>query len=119
MDYSASNDADDLDRRTVTSEPEEIDRGQPSSANQKKYRCQKSGCLSAFARKADRDRHYECVHNKSENKKFPCEVKGCNRVGDQCFTRKDHLVEHLRNYHRKDIPKRKTHRRNNVGDDDR
>ena len=85
----------------------------------KKFACTKPGCNSAFARKADRDRHYECVHNKTENKKFPCEVKGCSRVGDQCFTRKDHLMEHLRNYHRKDIPKRKTNRRPSDDDENR
>ncbi|KAK1920025.1 hypothetical protein P3342_002321 [Pyrenophora teres f. teres] len=38
---------------------------------------------------------------------FPCSVPRCNRVGDKGFTRRDHLVEHLRNFHHIDIPKRR------------
>jgi len=65
------------------------------------------GCEAAFARKADRDRHRACVHEKSENKKFSCTESNCSRTGQSAFTRKDHLMEHLRNYHHHDIPKKK------------
>ncbi|KAF2110823.1 hypothetical protein BDV96DRAFT_473402, partial [Lophiotrema nucula] len=38
---------------------------------------------------------------------YPCYVPRCTRIGDKGFTRRDHLVEHLRNFHHLDIPKRK------------
>ncbi|KAF2737463.1 hypothetical protein EJ04DRAFT_510329 [Polyplosphaeria fusca] len=38
---------------------------------------------------------------------FPCTVPRCTRVGDKGFTRRDHLIEHLRNFHNLDIPKRR------------
>jgi len=72
----------------------------------KKYKCPVSGCESAFARKADKDRHYECVHNRAQNKKYQCSESNCNRKGDSGFTRLDHLREHLRNFHHQNIPKR-------------
>jgi hypothetical protein len=34
-------------------------------------------------------------------------VPRCTRIGDKGFTRRDHLVEHLRNFHHLDIPKRR------------
>jgi hypothetical protein len=44
------------------------------------------------------------VHDK--DKKFPCRFKKCTRKGDHAFTRKDHLTEHLRNYHKQAIEKK-------------
>ncbi|KAF2427216.1 hypothetical protein EJ08DRAFT_357780 [Tothia fuscella] len=79
----------------------------------KKHLCTYPNCEACFARKADRDRHVLCVHEK--NKRYPCRFSKCTRKGDQAFTRKDHLREHERNYHKKDIPKKS---RRGVDDDD-
>jgi hypothetical protein len=77
----------------------------------KKFACDfemdsKVKCDAAFARKADRDRHRACVHQKENNRTHPCNEPGCNRNGPNGFTRKDHLTEHARNFHQKAIPKR-------------
>ncbi|KAF2841905.1 hypothetical protein M501DRAFT_927664, partial [Patellaria atrata CBS 101060] len=37
---------------------------------------------------------------------FQCDVPKCSRVGDNGFTRKDHLTEHRRSYHGLSIPKK-------------
>ena len=37
----------------------------------------------------------------------PYATKWCNRVGTNGFTRPDHLKDHLRDVHAKDIPKQK------------
>jgi len=37
--------------------------------------------------------------------KIDCPGKGCGRVGKHGFDRKDHMREHLRNYHCWDLPK--------------
>ena len=81
--------------------------GNDNGAALKRFQCMQLGCEAAFARKADRDRHRACVHEKSENKKYPCPEANCSRTGGSAFTRKDHLMEHLRNYHHQDIPKKK------------
>jgi hypothetical protein len=47
------------------------------------------------------------VHNKKESKIYECDAPRCSRKGSHGFTRKDHLTEHLRNYHHRSIPKRK------------
>jgi len=63
-------------------------------------------CPSHFTRCADLNRHYTTVHNPAAPKK-DCPKKKCTRVGDNGFTRKDHLMEHLRQYHKDEtIPKR-------------
>ncbi|KAF2665320.1 hypothetical protein BT63DRAFT_416887 [Microthyrium microscopicum] len=80
--------------------------GKAQSAPSKKYKCPSQGCDVAFARKADKDRHFECVHNRDRNKKYDCTWDGCPRRGDGGFTRRDHLREHLRNFHHENIPKR-------------
>ena len=66
-------------------------------------------CLSSFKRKADFQRHMICVHhNKDTSKIWYCDAPHCDRnsIGAQGgFTQKDHLTEHLRSYHHRDIPK--------------
>jgi hypothetical protein len=49
------------------------------------------------------------------SKKHPCKYKKCTRKGEYAFTRKDHLTEHLRNYHKQYIEKRG---RREAADDD-
>lgn len=72
------------------------------------WTCEIAGCTSSanFTRLADLQRHQSTVHGMG-TPEFPCTVPRCNRVGDKGFTRRDHLVEHLRNFHHMDIPKRR------------
>jgi hypothetical protein len=70
-------------------------------------------CHKAFHRKADLQRHEQCVHDKDKQERIDCPFKKCSRKAEQGFLRKDHLTEHLRHFHNKDIPKR--HRRANSG----
>ncbi|KAF1987562.1 hypothetical protein K402DRAFT_315518, partial [Aulographum hederae CBS 113979] len=66
---------------------------------------------ATFSRKADCQRHYDCVHNEQELTLHPCGVKRCARKGDRGFKRKDHLKEHMRSFHSMDVSKRKPARR--------
>ncbi|KAL5121574.1 hypothetical protein ACEQ8H_000646 [Pleosporales sp. CAS-2024a] len=79
-----------------------------SDSRTKTWTCEISGCTSSanFTRLADLQRHQSTVHGMG-TPDFPCTVAHCNRVGDKGFTRRDHLVEHLRNFHHIDIPKRR------------
>ncbi|KAH3971978.1 hypothetical protein HBH98_002690 [Parastagonospora nodorum] len=79
-----------------------------SNSRTKTWTCEISGCTSSanFTRLADLQRHQSTVHGMG-TPEFPCTVAHCNRVGDKGFTRRDHLVEHLRNFHHMDIPKRR------------
>ncbi|KEF62934.1 uncharacterized protein A1O9_00908 [Exophiala aquamarina CBS 119918] len=58
-----------------------------------------------FSRKADVSRHYSSQHNP---KYMDCPKRNCGRKGKDGFTRKDHLVEHLRGFHMEAIAKRET-----------
>jgi hypothetical protein len=78
-----------------------------SSDSAPKHACPRTGCTSRFKRKADMERHCSTVHAKSENKIYECDAPRCQRKGSNGFTRKDHLTEHLRNYHHCEIPKRR------------
>ena len=65
----------------------------------------------SFARKADLKRHYDQVHNAAASRTYDCDFPGCHRRGPGQppaggFGRKDKLVEHLREVHGRDIPKR-------------
>lgn len=72
------------------------------------WTCDISSCTSSanFTRLADLQRHQSTVHGVG-TPEYPCMVPQCNRVADKGFTRRDHLVEHLRNFHHMDIPKRR------------
>ena len=63
------------------------------------------------------DRHQK-THNLSPGckEKFDCPAKGCGRTGKHGFDRKDHLREHLRKIHAKDIPQPARRRRDPPGD---
>ncbi|USP78809.1 hypothetical protein yc1106_06083 [Curvularia clavata] len=86
---------------------------QPSSSSttpshKRTWTCDIPTCTSSahFTRLADLQRHQSTVHGVG-TPEFPCYVARCNRVGEKGFTRRDHLVEHLRNFHHIDIPRRK------------
>lgn len=68
------------------------------------WHCVVPGCPSetCFTRKTDLHRHVKSVHDRV---KFDCEYPWCGRIGENGFVRKDHYLEHLREMHRKDIPK--------------
>ncbi|MCJ1362815.1 hypothetical protein MMC16_001921 [Acarospora aff. strigata] len=87
-------------------QPQESPQAQRGSEPQhKQYICLEPGCetKARFKRAADLDRHQNTVH--LALKHYPCPRPRCNRKGDAAFTRKDHLIEHLRNKHGVDIPK--------------
>ena len=67
--------------------------------------CLHGDCEYQTSRQYDLDRHleYHCPSNPPE--KFDCTIRGCDRTGEHAFSRKDHLKEHLRTVHAKDIPK--------------
>ncbi|KAH7130326.1 hypothetical protein B0J11DRAFT_249860 [Dendryphion nanum] len=80
-----------------------------SSSQPRTYKCELSDCTSTanFTRLADLQRHQATVHKAPGPPDYPCSVPECTRVGEKGFTRRDHLVEHLRNFHHIDIPKRR------------
>ncbi|TKA76985.1 hypothetical protein B0A49_01339 [Cryomyces minteri] len=86
-----------------------------NSSNRKpkaNYPCLVPSCPSkspCFARVADLERHLACVHNKATVATFDCHMNRCQRTAanGRAFTRKDHLTEHLRNYHHEEIPKKR------------
>ncbi|KAF2654431.1 hypothetical protein K491DRAFT_600854, partial [Lophiostoma macrostomum CBS 122681] len=82
--------------------------GSRSNSRTRTWTCDVPNCTSTanFTRLADLQRHQSTVHGMG-TPDFPCTVPRCTRVGDKGFTRRDHLVEHLRNFHHLDIPKRR------------
>ncbi|KAI8930859.1 hypothetical protein NX059_011876 [Plenodomus lindquistii] len=79
-----------------------------SNSRTRTWTCDIASCTSTaqFTRLADLQRHQSTVHGMG-TPEYPCTVPRCNRVADKGFTRRDHLVEHLRNYHHMNIPKRR------------
>ncbi|KAL3424231.1 C2H2 finger domain containing protein [Phlyctema vagabunda] len=71
------------------------------------YLCQHPDCVDkSFKRSADLGRHYAGTHATTEEREqFRCSYKRCKRAGEP-FGRKDHYREHLREYHKEDLPKR-------------
>ncbi|PSN72261.1 hypothetical protein BS50DRAFT_630325 [Corynespora cassiicola Philippines] len=88
--------------------PEHSSRSSSRPRETKTWTCDLPNCTSTanFTRLADLQRHQSTVHGVG-TPDFPCTVPKCTRVGDKGFTRRDHLVEHLRNFHHLDIPKRR------------
>jgi len=77
--------------------------------NRKVFYCLHEDCADedgrhtrSFSRQADVRRHMASVHTKPH---LDCPKPRCNRRGENGFLRQDHLTEHLRQYHREDIPK--------------
>ncbi|OJD34618.1 c2h2 finger domain [Diplodia corticola] len=83
----------------------------PNTANdpERKWKCKQSECAErkGFKRHTDLVRHMSTVHHREDQGKFDCVQRTCPRKGENGFTRKDHLTEHLRNFHLRSIPKRR------------
>lgn len=65
-------------------------------------------CQRDFTRIADLKRHQTTIQ---EPVFRDCPMDGCSRKGRNGFVRKDHLVEHVRQFHGADIKKRKCSKR--------
>ncbi|KAJ4022607.1 hypothetical protein NW752_000187 [Fusarium irregulare] len=65
--------------------------------------CPHPGCTSRpFKRTADLQRHYIRTHSNEPAIVYPCDYHDCFREGEP-FRRRDHLRDHLRQYHGEDI----------------
>ncbi|RYO90784.1 hypothetical protein DL764_008387 [Monosporascus ibericus] len=69
--------------------------------------CLEPGCKSKpFKRKADLERHYQQVHwDLSAKPSYPCDYPKCSRSTNPFF-RSDHYRDHCRDYHREDLLRR-------------
>ncbi|EFR02728.1 hypothetical protein MGYG_05727 [Nannizzia gypsea CBS 118893] len=72
-----------------------------------RFICLYKNCEGSFSRVADLSRHQKSIHFPT---KTDCPKSGCNRKGFYGFTREDHLIEHLRQYHREQLAKRTSNR---------
>ncbi|KAK2739392.1 hypothetical protein FQN55_009465 [Onygenales sp. PD_40] len=72
-----------------------------------RYVCMYPHCESSFSRSADLSRHYPTVHF-PDTVRLNCPKPKCSRKGEQGFTRQDHLTEHLRQYHKEPVAKRRS-----------
>lgn len=62
------------------------------------YHCDDQSCTQKCKRWADLKRHI-LTHHCLEANKFPCGFPGCERGGENGFTRKDKMNEHVKNVH--------------------
>ncbi|KAK3994657.1 zinc finger protein AEBP2 [Cladorrhinum sp. PSN332] len=71
------------------------------------YPCLVPGCKQkGFSRSADLERHHNMVHlDETKKKKFACDYKKCSRH-EMPFFRQDHFRDHLRDFHKEDLPRR-------------
>ncbi|KAK1761778.1 hypothetical protein QBC33DRAFT_582148 [Phialemonium atrogriseum] len=90
------------------------------SSDSRKYVCLAPDCPSKpFSRVADLDRHYKSVHNRDEEKEtFFCDYKKCLRH-EEPLNRFDHLRDHLRDFHKEELPKKGTKSASPEGPKDR
>lgn len=83
-------------RRAIRAVRANIDQHAASETHET-HPCSFDSCASTFTCKPDRLRH-EMLHTNDELPKYPC--THCRRHrGVNGFKRKDHLTQHLRNYH--------------------
>lgn len=78
----------------------------PHHSGAGEYVCLWQGCSYSCTRNADLQRHYQNVHNREFATLVDCLVPACHRKGAYGFTRKDKMVDHVREVHKMDIPKR-------------
>lgn len=74
-----------------------------------RYHCLYYGCQDdkrEFRRKADLERHVDSLHNRDQQPHIDCLEPKCHRKGQFGFLRKDKMIEHMRDVHKADIPKR-------------
>ena len=80
-------------------------------SNPRPFTCTEQGCTSAnrsFRRKGDLERHMNTVHRRDALQMWDCWLPRCPRKESGPrggFSRKDHLIEHVRYVHHIDIPK--------------
>ncbi|KAF2163698.1 hypothetical protein M409DRAFT_25885 [Zasmidium cellare ATCC 36951] len=92
---------------TSTSSPTSTYSTSPTTPNNPPtYFCLWPNCTYSCSRNADLQRHYQNVHNRESAPLVDCWVQGCHRRGAYGFTRKDKMVEHVREVHKVDVPKR-------------
>ncbi|KAF1809723.1 hypothetical protein P152DRAFT_402557 [Eremomyces bilateralis CBS 781.70] len=79
----------------------------PTTPISKPFPCPYPSCATSYHRKADCRRHVTAVHERHNLTLVDCTVAKCGRRGRKGFTRLDHRTEHLRNFHKLDIPKKR------------
>ncbi|KAK3323786.1 hypothetical protein B0T19DRAFT_463666 [Cercophora scortea] len=79
----------------------------PTVTEHEGYTCQAPDCSPrrTFKRCADLDRHYQIIHTPGTKGKWSCDYKKCPRHKSP-FYRLDHFRDHLREYHKEDLPRR-------------
>ncbi|KLJ07560.1 hypothetical protein EMPG_16975 [Blastomyces silverae] len=87
--------------------PSRSSRGAGLERSGSRYVCMFPHCESSFSRSADLSRHYPTVHF-PDSVRLDCPKPRCSRKGEQGFTRQDHLNEHLRQYHKEPVAKRRS-----------
>ncbi|KAL1842218.1 hypothetical protein VTJ49DRAFT_5830 [Mycothermus thermophilus] len=111
------NESNSTVRPATTSRP--LRSSTTSKAEEKaKYRCKFTGCGRGASRQADLERHYATVHfavfgsdgpdalpTDKKKRKYVCDYKMCARHTEP-FLRQDHFRDHLRFFHKEDIPRR-------------
>lgn len=76
--------------------------------HRKSWPCLHQQCAGvSFARYADLQRHVAVIHNRSTLLLVDCQERDCHRKGQYGFTRKDKMVDHMREVHKLDIPKQR------------
>ncbi|KAL2045539.1 hypothetical protein N7G274_001967 [Stereocaulon virgatum] len=76
-----------------------------SKKNGKYLHCLYHQCEYKTERQFDLERHMNKHYPPRPGQLLDCPGRGCGRVGEHGFKRKDHLTEHLRKVHAKPIPK--------------
>ncbi|EEH16946.1 hypothetical protein PABG_07033 [Paracoccidioides brasiliensis Pb03] len=87
--------------------PAKSSRGSGVERSGSRYVCMYPRCESSFSRSADLSRHYPTVHF-PDSVRLNCPKPKCSRKGELGFTRQDHLNEHLRQYHKEPVAKRRS-----------
>ena len=77
--------------------------------NVKNYPCLYPGCEHISGRPFDLQGHMEKHHPPIAEKMYDCPDAEYGHVGEHGFDRKDHMREHLRNSHNRDVPKPGAH----------
>ena len=67
--------------------------------------CLHQNCEYQTKRQYDLDRHQKTHFPSQPGEKYDCPGRGCGRTGEHGFDRKDHLREHLRKVHAKELTK--------------
>ena len=65
----------------------------------------------SFGRKADLERHIVAIHTRASAAMVDCDFPGCHRRGEYGFVRRDKMIEHMRDVHKCEIPKRQLGKR--------